>query len=476
MKQSKLQVAFGLSLLLVAVVPVLAETYYLVQIRTDDYQVLRSYLELNGYDVAGYNPDTKELGVVTAEPHLLEQLRVATMQQPALNFTITSTTASRPYRNYSLPAGIADYYDVEETVRELQKLEQSYPDWAKLYNLNQYLGIPTTQEGRYLYALQVSVNPERVEDEPKVMLIGEHHAREITTHHAVIDAAKDLMEQAANGNQTYRDWLKNSAVWFVPVANPDGMAYVFASNNMWRKNRSRNADGSSGVDLNRNYGFKWGTCGSNSGSGSSDIYRGPFAFSEPESQLMDKLNDRLHCQFIISYHSYGNEVLYPYLCATLAEPKLYYQIRDALAKEIGFGIRTASSAGEDFEHHYNSYGTISYLLELGNTFQPSFADYNTKVWPVVKKVLPFIMRELHQPYVHIKVTDMAGQPLAASLSVQEIQFQEGEKRVADEHGSHRWYLPAGTYHFTASMLGYQSKSFTVTLGEQTVQCSVQLGK
>lgn len=464
-----------LSLLLLALVPVWAETYYLVQLQTDDYRVLRAYLEMKGYDVAGYNAATRELGVVTTEPKQLEQLRLETADRPALCFTITSAILSRPYRVGAAPDGIADYYDVEETVLELQKLEQSYPQWAKLYNLNHYLGVPATQEGRYIYGLQVSINPHCLEDEPKAMFVGVHHAREITTHHSVIDAAKEFLQQAAGGNPSYRDWLEKSAVWFVPVANPDGMAYVFAANNMWRKNRSRNADGSSGVDLNRNYAFKWGICGSNSTSGSSDIYRGPSAFSEPESKLMDKLNAKLHFQFIVSYHSYGNEVLYPYLCATFVEPKIY-QIRDALALELGFDTRTASSSGEDFEHHYNQYGSIAYLLELGNTFQPSFADYTNKLWPVVKKTLPFIMRELHQPHVYIKITDAGGQPLPATLVLQEIQFKEGEKREADAFGSYRWYLPAGEYHFTASLNGYQSKSFTVSLGAQTVESVVQLDK
>jgi len=39
--------------------------------------------------------------------------------------------------------------------------------------------------------------------------------------------------------------------------NPDGLAYTWSTDNMWRKNRNRNPGGSYGVDLNRNYPIGW---------------------------------------------------------------------------------------------------------------------------------------------------------------------------------------------------------------------------
>lgn len=51
---------------------------------------------------------------------------------------------------------------------------------------------------------------------------------------------------------------------------------------MWRKNRKRATAFCSGIDLNRNYGYKWGGAGT-SNNPCSDIYRGTGAFSEPET-------------------------------------------------------------------------------------------------------------------------------------------------------------------------------------------------
>lgn len=447
---------------------------YLVEIRVDNYLPVRSYLEENGYDVAGYNPQTGELGIVTDNPKSLEQLQSCVPDR--LRFSVSAITPTEPFLQYTLRQdGIEGYFDAEKTVEEMQKIERAYPDRARVYNLNQWLDMPPTEEGRNIYALQVSANPDVIEDEIKVMLIGLHHCREVVTHHVVLDAAYDLLE-GAKVNPVYRAWLEDSAVWFVPVVNPDGLEYVFNSDRMWRKNRSRNPDGSRGVDLNRNYEFLWGKCGSNSTVGSSDIYRGPKPQSEPEVRVMDRLNDRLGAQFVISYHSYGNEVLYPYRCASLAETQFYYAVRDALAKKLQFGIRYASSSGEDFEQHYHHYGTISFLLELGTSFQPSFSSYRSTIWPNVQKVLPFVLEETHKPHLHLNIVEAGtAKPLAATIAVKEIPFKEGELRRADQNGSYRWYLLPGAYTVTVSMQGYQSETFNISAGKQ-VEYVVELEK
>ena len=56
-------------------------------------------------------------------------------------------------------------------------------------------------------------------------------------------------------------------------------------NRWWRKNRRRNANGSFGVDLNRNFDEHFGVVGTSSNP-SSDTYRGPSAFSEPETKAL----------------------------------------------------------------------------------------------------------------------------------------------------------------------------------------------
>jgi murein tripeptide amidase MpaA len=48
--------------------------------------------------------------------------------------------------------------------------------------------------------------------------------------------------------------------WYIlPVMNPDGYAYTHNGDRLWRKNKRRSSNRfCTGVDLNRNYGHKWG--------------------------------------------------------------------------------------------------------------------------------------------------------------------------------------------------------------------------
>lgn len=470
-----------LRILLAAVffVAVSAEQYYLitVKVNSDNVQKVREHLETKGFDISGYNKETNRLEVITSTPRFLEK-ECSILQSRGMTFAIDEVISSESYSSYHAKREDADsYYGPEQTLQELQQLEKTHPKWAKVFNLNELLGLGNTVEGRSLYALQVSSNPDLIEDEAKIVIIGQHHARELMTHHAVLDSAKDHLQRAQQGDAKHLSAIENSAVWFVPVVNPDGLAYVFSNERMWRKNRTRNNDGSHGVDINRNYLFKWGACGSNSSSGSSQVFKGPSAQSEIETQVMDRLNAKLQAQYIISYHSSGDEVLYPYRCGFMAEANVYNDIRDRLASHIRFGKRFASSSGEDFEHHYGMYGSISFLLEIGSSFQPSFSTYRTRVWPNVQKVLPFMLDELAKPHVHIKVMDKeTGKPLAASLNIEEINFKEQEQRTADEHGSYRWRLVPGQYNLTIKMAKYKEQKMVIQAGGQKSNYFVELEK
>ena len=55
--------------------------------------------------------------------------------------------------------------------------------------------------------------------------------------------------------------VDNVETWIIPMLNPDGHNWVFTEDNRWRKNRRDNGGGVYGVDLNRNYDYKWGEVG-----------------------------------------------------------------------------------------------------------------------------------------------------------------------------------------------------------------------
>ena len=71
--------------------------------------------------------------------------------------------------------------------------------------------------------------------------------------------------------------------YFIPSANPDGYAYSWDHDRLWRKTRSDHGSilGCKGVDPNRNWGFHYGESGV-SHNKCAETYCGPEAFSEPE--------------------------------------------------------------------------------------------------------------------------------------------------------------------------------------------------
>ena len=87
--------------------------------------------------------------------------------------------------------------------------------------------------------------------------------------------------------------VNSREIFIVFMVNPDGGEYDLTGSpyRAWRKNRQPNAGSSYvGTDLNRNYDYRWGCCGGSSGSKSALTYRGPKAFSAPETRAHPRLH------------------------------------------------------------------------------------------------------------------------------------------------------------------------------------------
>jgi hypothetical protein len=76
---------------------------------------------------------------------------------------------------------------------------------------------------------------------------------------------------------------------------------------LWRKNRNINKGSAcAGVDLNRNFGYKWMTIGASS-SQCSDVYAGPASDSELETKALQAAIKALDGRWdaYLTLHSYG---------------------------------------------------------------------------------------------------------------------------------------------------------------------------
>ncbi len=195
---------------------------------------------------------------------------------------------------------LPEYMSYTEAVTELQSLNSTYPSLTTLSSLGLSL------EGREIWALKISDNASVDEDEPEVLICGNHHAREVISVIIPVHVAQEILA-GYGSDPDYTEWVNEREIWIVPVVNPDGLTYVETTDIFWRKNRR----GSYGVDLNRNYETNWGHDNNGSSpSTSSATYRGASPASEPETQVMQAFFNSRNFVVSLSYHSYGNLLLW----------------------------------------------------------------------------------------------------------------------------------------------------------------------
>jgi hypothetical protein len=203
------------------------------------------------------------------------------------------------------------YFTFDELVAAFDALATAHPAIVA-----PKASIGTSHEGRPLWMWKVSDNPLVDEPEPEVHLDALHHAREPAGLMALYWFVKTIVEGYAT-DPGYASLVDRREIFVIPCVNPDGYVYNQTTNpaggGLWRKNRRVNGNGTYGVDLNRNYGYLWGfdDIGSSPTPG-SETYRGPSAFSEPETQAIAAFAQAHSAGISLSVHTYGGFHLYPF--------------------------------------------------------------------------------------------------------------------------------------------------------------------
>jgi len=206
------------------------------------------------------------------------------------------------------------YHDYAEMVAELQQAAFDHPAIFSLFSMG------LSYQGRTVWAGKISDNVGTDEDEPEVLFTHHQHAREHLTVEMALYTLKILTDEYGTDPQI-TGLVDGREIWIVFDMNPDGGEYDIATGSYasWRKNRQPNAGSSAiGTDLNRNWGYKWGCCGGSSGTASSSTYRGPAAFSAPETAVVrDFVDSRVvggtqQITAYIDFHSHAELVLWPY--------------------------------------------------------------------------------------------------------------------------------------------------------------------
>ncbi|KAL1431753.1 hypothetical protein MTO96_013860 [Rhipicephalus appendiculatus] len=236
------------------------------------------------------------------------------------------------------------YHRVEEITGLLDILGQKYSHIATVRNIGM------TQEGRPIKGVILSTGSNR----PVLWFDGGIHAREWVSPASLLYFLHK-MTAGYGSDSTITTLLQTFDFYIFPVVNPDGYAYTFTSDRLWRKNRSGGRRGCRGVDPNRNFAAAFGGAGT-SGHPCSDIFRGAQAFSEAESRAIRdavlELGSRI--KGYVTVHSYSQLIMVPYGHGRGSYTRDYAdQISAARAVSRAIQIRSGV---------YYQVGTISGLL------------------------------------------------------------------------------------------------------------------
>ncbi len=212
------------------------------------------------------------------------------------------------------PPADSAYHNFAEMVAEINNVAAAFPNLVRVSTIGQ------SYQGRAIYAIKISDNVATDENEPELLFNAHLHAREHLTVEMALYLLNTFTGQYATDSRV-RAAVDSREIWILPDLNPDGGEYDIATGSYrsWRKNRQPNTGSSNvGTDLNRNFGYNWGCCGGSSGSTGSETYRGPSAFSAPETAvvrdfvLSRRIGGVQQIKANIDFHTYSELVLWPF--------------------------------------------------------------------------------------------------------------------------------------------------------------------
>jgi hypothetical protein len=370
-----------------------------------------------------------------------------------------------------------EYHTYIELMDELQLLATQYPNLCKLDSIGH-----TTQFDRTIWCMKLSDNPSQEEDELALIYIGTHHGSEALGLETTLLMINTFLDEYGIDPQITA-WMDNYEIFFIPLINPDGhYAVTEGINEFWRKN-ARDIDGDSiyyeftggtwwtddheGIDLNRNYNWYWELGGS--GYMWDHDYRGEFPFSESELQPLKPLlvQQRFVCG--ISFHSYGEVVIYPWDWPGADAPD--QDVLDTMAEEMAnifindygnaYDYYTAGGQnGQCRNWLYGFAGTLAFCVEV-NPY-PIFLPPGSELAERTQRYMDgavYLLDRLNGPGITGHVRDaLTGDPLGARVEIQGRISNQVKPRFAEpEYGRFTRLLNNGTYTVFAGMAGYYTQ-------------------
>ncbi|GAQ61371.1 M14 family metallopeptidase [Streptomyces scabiei] len=288
---------------------------------TDEVKVFRAevtkkqipLLLAAGQDGHELSEQAPEKGTASVEVYLTDKQADA-LEEQGVKLREHQLTRKAEARVDAAADGVYRPYGGAGNIKEeILRTGQENPSLTKVVSIGKSL------QGQDILAVKLTKDAKKTKDgaKPSVLYMSNQHAREWITP----EMTRRLLHHYLDNYKTDKRIKKivdSTELWFVISANPDGYDFTHrdAANRQWRKNlRDVNGDNvitvGDGVDLNRNFAYKWGY--DNEGSSpfpTSETYRGAVPGSEPETKALDAFEKRIGFEYGINYHSAAELILY----------------------------------------------------------------------------------------------------------------------------------------------------------------------
>ena len=315
-------------------------------------------------------------------------------------------------RASALPSGRDAYRTLADYGSDLKGIVDKYPAVARRIEIGKSI------EGRPIEGVELGGDVNGRDGRPVFAVIGAHHAREWPSAEMPMEFALDLA-RGYGKDARITSLLDRVRVIALPVMNPDGfnvsrtagptpfddtvapLPLSLTDSASYKRKNCRPTAGSEdvpcitrptvqGVDLNRNYGAYWGGEGSSTDP-TSQQYRGPAPYSEPESESFHKLSSTRSIVTVISHHTYTAEGVWlrqPGFCDEdncqdaddiVPDEAGMKALGDAMGiasgweSQLGWKLSEITGATEDW--NYFTQGAYGYTPEQrGPNFHPNFQN------------------------------------------------------------------------------------------------------
>lgn len=320
---------------------------------------------------------------------------------------------------------VLGYPTPEEIEAKIIELTKKYPQITRLDKIG------TSIQGRSIYSVKISDNPERDELEPEVKYIANMHGDEIVGRELMVLLIEELCAKYKSGDEKVKLLIDSTEIYIVPSMNPDGAINSRRGNSDW-------------VDLNRDF----------PDFSTNDDENTPHGREVETKSIMSWQNTR---NFSLSANFHGGAEVVNYPWDTVGDQHPLHAHVVKISKEYadivpgmrdstefpggivnGYDWYEVNGGMQDWSYYWHN--DLQVTIELSNTKWPRYSEVE-RYWNENKVALVEFLSKVHEG---------AGFKLNKKIKYISIEDNDtGELIGVFETKNNQFYkvLPSGNYSF-----------------------------